>query len=146
MIDDRPAKGCPIAEHCSTIYDRAVLGKKLQAYLDERLLMDPRNLLDDIPAALPEELVTRLLQGSSARVERIVSQGHASPPGFWYDQDENEWVIVLEGRAVVEIEGFPETFELGRGSYMNIPAHTRHRVAWTDPREKTVWLAIHYRE
>jgi cupin 2 domain-containing protein len=108
--------------------------------------MSPKNLLDDIPAALPEELFTPLLEGNSFRIERIVSQGHASPPGFWYDQDDDEWFIVLEGCAVLEIEGFCETFELLRGSYMRVPAHTRHRVVWTDPSERTVWLAIHYRE
>ncbi len=108
--------------------------------------MEAKNLLDDLPAALPKELITPLLQGGGVRIERIVSQGHASPPGFWYDQDESEWVFVLEGRAGLQIEGFSETFELLRGSYMDIRAHTRHRVAWTDPREKTVWLAIHYRE
>jgi cupin 2 domain-containing protein len=108
--------------------------------------MTPTNLFDDIPAALAEELFTPLLAGKKFRVERIVSQGHASPPGFWYDQGENEWFIVLEGRAGLEIEGISETFELERGSIMSIPAHTRHRVAWTDPCEKTVWLAIHYRD
>ncbi len=108
--------------------------------------MEAKNLLDEIPSALAEELFTPLLQGGGIRIERIVSQGHASPPGFWYDQDENEWVFVLEGSAGLQIEGFPETFELRRGSYINIPAHARHRVAWTDPSEKTVWLAIHYRE
>jgi cupin 2 domain-containing protein len=108
--------------------------------------MTPKNLLDDIPDALPEELFTPVLAGNGFRVERIVSQGHVSPQGFWYDQDDDEWFIVLEGRAVLEIDGFSETFELLRGSYMRLPAHTRHRVVWTDPGERTVWLAIHYRE
>ena len=108
--------------------------------------MEAENLFGDIPADLPEELCTPLLQKSGFRVERIVSQGHASPPGFWYDQEENEWVIVLEGGAAVEIEGCSETLKLRRGSYMNIPAHTKHRVVSTDPSAKTVWLAIHYRE
>jgi cupin 2 domain-containing protein len=108
--------------------------------------MEAENLFGDIPADLPAELCTPLLQKSGFRVERIVSQGHASPPGFWYDQEENEWVIVLEGGAAVEIEGFSETFTLLRGSYINIPAHKKHRVVSTDPSEKTVWLAIHYRE
>jgi len=103
------------------------------------------NLFDDPPAELPEELFQPLLEGGSFRAERIVSLGHASPPGFWYDQDDHEWVIVLQGRAAVEIEGQPEAIELRRGSYLNIPAHARHRVAWTDPNERTVWLAIHYR-
>jgi cupin 2 domain-containing protein len=107
--------------------------------------MEPRNLLDNLPADLPEELFTPLLQGSSLRVERIVSHGHASPPGFWYNQDDNEWVLVVAGSATIEFEGQPEPVQLRRGSYLKIPAHAKHRVTWTDPNEKTVWLAIHYR-
>jgi cupin 2 domain-containing protein len=102
------------------------------------------NLFDNIPANLPEELLTTLLQSSGVRIERIVSQGQASLPGFWYDQDENEWVIVLEGSASIEFQGEPEPVELQRGSYLNIPAHVRHRVAWTDQNQRTVWLAVHY--
>lgn len=108
--------------------------------------MKADNLLANLPADLPEEFFTTLLQTDDLRVERIVSQGHASPPGFWYDQAGNELVIVLEGRAAVQFEGDAEPLEMRRGSYLNIPAHARHRVAWTDPNEKTVWLAIHYRE
>ena len=107
--------------------------------------MEPENLLDNLPANLPEELFTTILQANNLRIERIVSHGHVSPPGFWYDQDENELVIVLEGSAAVQFDGDAEPVELRRGSYLNIPAHARHRVAWTDPNEKTVWLAIHYR-
>ena len=108
--------------------------------------MDATNLLDNIPSDLPDELFTTLLQADAVRVERIVSQGHASAPGFWYDQEQHEWVVVLEGRTVIEFEGEPRPVELRRGSYLNIPAHARHRVAWTDPSQKTVWLAIHYRQ
>ena len=102
------------------------------------------SLLDDLPADLPEELFTTILQANNLRIERIVSQGHASPPGFWYDQKENELVIVLEGSAAVQFEGDAEPVKLLQGSYLNIPAHARHRVAWTDPNQKTIWLAIHY--
>ena len=104
------------------------------------------NLFDNIPADIPEEVVTTVLRANGLRIERIVSQGQASPPGFWYDQEDNEWVVVLEGHATVQFEGEPESVELQRGSYVNIPAHVRHRVAWTDPNQKTVWLAIHYRD
>ena len=107
--------------------------------------MQAENLLDDLPLNLPEEQVTTLLQAEGLRVERIVSQGQASPPGFWYDQEESELVIVLEGRAAVQFEGDAEPVELRRGSCLTIPAHARHRVAWTDLKEKTVWLAVHYR-
>ncbi len=111
---------------------------------DEKPIPNAKSLLDDVPADLPEELFTTILRADYVWVERIVSQGHASPPGFWYDQEENEWVLVLEGCAAVQFEGHAETVELRRGSYLNIPAHARHRVSWTDPAEKTVWLAIHY--
>ena len=107
--------------------------------------MNAANLLDNLPADLPEELFTPLLKASSVRIERIVSHGHVSPPGFWYDQDDNEWVLVIDGSAAIEFEGQPEPVELPRGSYLNIPAHARHRVVLTDPAQKTVWLAIHYR-
>ena len=106
--------------------------------------MDARNIFAGIPAELPAELFTRLLQTNNVRVERIVSRGHASPPGFWYDQEENELVVVLKGSAAVQLEGDAEPVELQPGSFLSIPAHARHRVAWTDPHETTVWLAIHY--
>lgn len=108
--------------------------------------MKPDNLLDNIPTDLPEELFTTILHATGLRVERIVSEGHASPPGFWYDQEDNEWIIIVEGSAAIEFEGDSKPTELQRGSYLNIPAHTRHRVAWTDLNQQTVWLAIHYRE
>jgi cupin 2 domain-containing protein len=107
--------------------------------------MGAKNLFDDVPADLPEELFNTLLQADGVRIERIVSQGHVSPPEFWYDQEDNEWVIVLEGSAAVQFEGEADPVELRRGSYLNIPAHARHRVVRTDPNQKTVWLAIHYR-
>lgn len=103
------------------------------------------SLLDNLPSDLPEELFTTILQANNLRIEQIVSQGHASPPGFWYDQEENELVIVLEGSAAVQFEGDAEPVEFRQGSYLNIPAHARHRVAWTDPNQKTIWLAIYHR-
>jgi cupin 2 domain-containing protein len=100
------------------------------------------NLLADIPTALPEELVQILLQTSSIRVERIISHGHSSALGFWYDQPENEWVLLVAGAARLQFED--EVIELKPGSFVNIPAHRRHRVEWTNPLEPTIWLAIHY--
>jgi len=107
--------------------------------------MKPNNLFSDIPSNLPQELFTTLHQVKGLRVERIVSQGHASPPGFWYDQDESEWVIVLQGSATIQlVEDDSQPVELQPGAYLNIPAHVRHRVLATDPTEKTIWLAISY--
>lgn len=106
--------------------------------------MKAENLFIGIPADLAEELFTTIHREGRIRIERIVSQGQFSPEGFWYDQDENEWGVVLEGSAAVEFEGEAELVELQRGSYLSIPAHARHRVAWTDPKQETVWLAIFY--
>lgn len=105
--------------------------------------MKPKNLFNEIPVDLPEELCTTLVQADRLRIERIVSRGHASPPGFWYDQDEDEWVLVLSGGAVVEFDG-GKTVQLEPGSYLNIPAHAKHRVVSTSRTEATIWLAIHH--
>ncbi len=102
------------------------------------------NLLDDIPAALPDELVQTLLGTPNLRIERIVSRGHASPSGFWYDQGWREFVVLLCGAARLRFED--DELELTPGSYVDIPAHRRHRVEWTDPERPTVWLAIHVGE
>ena len=101
------------------------------------------NLLEGLAASLPEEAVLVLAAGRGVRVERIVSHGHASPPGFWYAQDQHEWVMVASGAARLAFEG-REPVEMVAGSFVNIPAHQRHRVEWTDPNRPTVWLAIHY--
>jgi cupin 2 domain-containing protein len=103
------------------------------------------NLHADIPAELPDELFTKLAGGSSARVERIVSRGHRSPAGHWYDQDEAEFVLLVAGEARLEFEGV-ETRTLRPGDWVTIPAHARHRVAWTAPGRDTVWLAVFYSE
>ena len=101
------------------------------------------NLCTDLPANLPDELISTLLDAANIRIERIVSHGHASPEGFWYDQDENEWVIVLKGAARLRFED--ETVEMKPGDFVNIPAHRKHRVEWTTPDEPTIWLAVFYR-
>lgn len=98
----------------------------------------------DLPASSPEEQLEILTSRGGARVERIVSRGQASPPGFWYDQDEDEWVVVLRGRARLAIEGEP-TLELAAGDWVDLPARCRHRVEWTDPEAETVWLAFFWR-
>jgi cupin 2 domain-containing protein len=95
--------------------------------------------------AVPEEVTADLLTRSDLRIERIVSTGQATPIDTWYDQDWNEWVLLLRGSARLLFENEPEARPLGPGDYVNIPAHRRHRVEWTTPEEPTVWLAIHYR-
>lgn len=90
------------------------------------------------------ETVETLLARPGLRIERIVSRGDASPPGFWYDQDWNEWVMVLAGAADLLIEGEPAPRRLGPGDWLALPAHRRHRVGWTSEEPQTVWLAVHY--
>lgn len=89
-----------------------------------------------------QEFFEELLRGQGYRVERICSRGHASPPGFWYDQDHTEWVILLQGRAGLQFAGEEERVLLP-GDYLLIRPHAKHRVNWTAPGEVTVWLAIH---
>lgn len=102
-----------------------------------------KNLLNDIPGPLPDELFETLVDTPSVCVQRIVSRGHTTPRGDWYDQDTNEFVVLLKGAAKLE-------FEKGRmvglvpGDWLQIPAHEKHRVAWTDENSETVWLAVHY--
>lgn len=102
----------------------------------------PVNLYENIPARLPDEVFTTLLRADDVRIERIVSQGHASPDGFWYDQDQHEWVILLKGAATLQF--MEKTVELCPGDFVHIRAHEKHRVEWTSPNEPTVWLAVHY--
>ncbi len=106
--------------------------------------MSIANLFAGIPDAPPVELVTSLLEAPNVRIERIVSHGHASPPGFWYDQPRSEWVLVLSGSAAVLFEGEAAPRVLRRGDHLRIGAHERHRVEWTDPHGPTIWLAVHY--
>jgi len=102
------------------------------------------NLFSNLAQSLPSELVTILAVNQNVRIERIISTGHRSPDGFWYDQAENEWVVVLKGNAKLLLEGDDKPTTLGPGDFVNIPAHQRHRVESTDPDEPTVWLAVFY--
>jgi cupin 2 domain-containing protein len=91
---------------------------------------------------LPAEVFETLAEGSHCRIERIVSEGHTSPVHEWYDQDQSEWVLLLQGSARLEFED--QTLELAPGDYVNIPAHLKHRVVWTAPNQRTIWLAVFY--
>ncbi len=103
------------------------------------------NLFDDPPSGGAGEELTTLMAAGATRLVRIVSTGQATPEGEWLDQDDNEWVVVLRGRAGLRIAGEDAVRVLSAGDYLDIPAHVRHRVEWTDADEPTVWLALHYR-
>ncbi len=100
------------------------------------------NIFGNLPDDIPEEIFQTLVQTQQVRIERILSKGHTSEDGFWYDQDQDEWVVVLKGKARIEFED--KIVELGVGACINIEAHKKHRVAWTTPDEETIWLAIFY--
>ncbi len=102
------------------------------------------NLFSDIPNELPEELIGVLAESSNVRIERIVSDGHASPEGFWYDQEQTEWVLLVSGSATLEFEN--EKVNMTPGDHVLIPAHRRHRVDSTSQTEKTIWLAVFYED
>ena len=102
------------------------------------------NLLFPLPDARAAEYVAALFTRPGLRLERIVSLGQASPPGFWYDQPEGEWVLLLAGAARLRFADETEARLLGPGDWLDIAPHRRHRVDWTDPENPTVWLAVSY--
>ncbi len=99
------------------------------------------NLFADLPEHADEELFTTLLANPHCRIERIVSYGQASPEGFWYNQPQDEWILLLQGSAELDLDG--RIVRLKAGDHLLIPAGLRHRVSKTDFNQPTVWLAIH---
>lgn len=108
----------------------------------EQVAESVTNVFDDLPQYMPKEVVHTLIRAADVRIERIVSHGHASPEGFWYDQQQHEWVIVLKGAARLQFED--GMVEMKMGDFINIPAFKKHRVDWTTPHEPTVWLGVRY--
>jgi cupin 2 domain-containing protein len=102
------------------------------------------NIFSKIPEKLHKELFEEIARGGSFKLQRIVSKGHATPKGEWYDQDKDEWVILLKGKAGIVMDGKKGVITLEPGDYLSLPAHQKHRVEWTDPEAETVWLALHY--
>ena len=106
---------------------------------------DAGRLFATLPARRQaRELETALLALPGLRIERIVSTGQSSPPGFWYDQSEGEWVVLLAGEAELRIEDEAATRRLAPGDWLHLPPHCRHRVERTAPEVPTVWLAVYY--
>lgn len=101
------------------------------------------NIFNNIPADLSEEVFQTLCKSENVHIERIISNGQSTPENEWYDQENNEWVILLQGKAGIRFEN-EELEELNAGDFINIPAHKKHRVEWTEKDVETIWLAIHY--
>jgi cupin 2 domain-containing protein len=104
---------------------------------------DIGNIFEAIPAEINQEIFSELVQSDKVKIQRIISKGQTSPESGWYDQAENEWVIVLKGEATILFENGDDV-HLVSGSYLTIPANTKHKVTWTVPDQETIWLAVHY--
>ena len=105
--------------------------------------MEPGNIFDSIPRNLDKEVFEQIIQDENVKIERIVSKGHSSPESGWYNQEQNEWVIILRGEAIISFENGKQ-LKLNEGSHFNIPAHQKHKVSCTNPNTETIWLAVHY--
>lgn len=105
--------------------------------------MEIGNLFTGVPDNIPDEIFNEIVSTENIRIERIVSKGHSSPETGWYDQEKNEWVMVMKGEAELTFEN-GKRVRLSGGNYINIPAHEKHKVSWTAPDRETVWLAVHY--
>ena len=105
--------------------------------------MKIKNIFENIPSSIPEEMFEEIDSTNNVKIERIISEGHASPKDFWYDQEKNEIVFLLQGSALIEYEN-GKIVELKLGDYLKILAHEKHRVKHTSNSGKTIWLAIHY--
>lgn len=103
--------------------------------------MKPQNIFSEIPKNLKHEIFEPLINDDAVIIERIISKGQQS--SSWYDQKKNEWVIILKGDATLTFED-QTSVQLKEGDFINIPAHKKHRVSWTNPENETIWLAVHY--
>ena len=101
------------------------------------------NIFEQIPENLKDELFEDIIKTDNLKIERIISYGQTSPKSGWYEQKENEWVIVLKGEAILSFES-SDDIKLNAGDYISIPAFQKHKVSWTLPDAETIWLAIHY--
>jgi cupin 2 domain-containing protein len=102
------------------------------------------NLYDIENLDLDSEQFVELIEGENVKIERIVSNGQSSPPGFWYDQAVAEWVLILAGSAGLAFEGEVEVKVFTPGDHLLIPARQKHRVEWTDQSAATIWLAVYF--
>ena len=101
------------------------------------------NIFKALPDALLQEQFEILAESGQLKIERIVSRGQPSPASGWHDQPQNEWVMVVEGEAILSFIDQPQ-ISLATGDFLLIPAHQKHRVSYANPEQVTIWLAIHY--
>lgn len=114
----------------------------ISSYYIQRTKMDKLNIFENILEDNLNEQFLEIIKNDKVRIERIVSTGQISVDNVWYDQDENEFVILLEGHAILEFED--KECELKKGDSLNIKSHVKHRVKYTDKNGPTIWLALFY--
>ena len=119
------------------------MGCRLSRKLEGNKKIMSGNIFSNIPKQLNEEQFDELLKDKGINIERIVSKGHTSPKTGWYKQQQNEWVLVLKGSAIIKVKD-AEQITLEEGDYYHLPAYTEHKVSWTKPNIETIWLAVHY--
>ncbi len=102
------------------------------------------NIYSNLPQNAEKEVFEDIFIRNAFKLERIISKGQATPEGKWYDQEHDEWVILLKGSAGLQVKGKPDVMVLQPGDYILLPAHLKHRVEWTSEEEETIWLALHY--
>jgi len=101
------------------------------------------NIFDNIPLDLSDEVFENIIAKQPVKIERIISKGHSSPSSGWYEQPQQEWVLLLKGAAIIDFDHQPAV-HLKEGDYLTINAHQKHKVSWTPPNIETIWLAIHF--
>ena len=111
--------------------------------MSNKIKMASGNLFSGIPYAIADEDFDTILSSDRCKIERIISKGQKSPSGDWYDQEKDEWVMVVKGAAKLKFKNGNKIIEMLPGDYLLIPAHCEHRVEWTDPDVETIWLAVH---
>jgi len=102
-----------------------------------------KNIFEEIPGQIPEEIFETIVQASNIKIERIISKGHTTPSKSWYNQNFDEWVLIIQGAAKINFDNHSQPISLTKGSYLWIPAKQKHQVIWTPKDVTTIWLAIH---
>jgi cupin 2 domain-containing protein len=108
------------------------------------LAIELKNIFSKIPNDIPKEIFEDIVSAKNCRIQRIISKGQSTPDGQWYDQKEDEWVILLQGSAELLFEGSDNPVKLQPGDHLHIAANVKHRVEWTDQNQETIWLAVRY--
>ena len=112
--------------------------------MNDTMKVKSGNIYSHMTQAVNDEIFDTILSSDRCEIQRIISKGHKSPSGYWYDQERDEWVILLRGAATLKFNNGNKIIEMMPGDYIHIPAHCKHRVESTDPDIETIWLAVHF--